>query len=398
MMKFYPWRRSIAFFLLLSVFAAGCSKDPDSILPEPDPEPGLEDIPLLDITDDAFLIVSKDNPDGPNGAEGSAKLVDGDTTTKFLVKDFKSVNIDFRFDSAKLVASYQFTTGNDFDGRDPLDWKFYGSNDGLEWTELDSRVGMQFRKRRTNYRFYFKNDQLYTHYRWSVTKVYGADMFQASELRLFQMPPSLQKSLPVSRVDSTTEGDLKLIFVNHSNKEDLAYEANLKNVFFTVYPQLLEEYNPDAIKRVYFIIDPTYDGVAYSFGDVVVYSFDYMERSPRDGDVVVHETMHKIQADYQGNVPGWLTEGMADYARHRFGIDEPDPWSLPDYSPSHEYDGSYGITARFLLWIENHKHEDFVKELNDALLDGVDYRDFWIQSLGSSIDDVWAKYEQNPDI
>lgn len=384
--------RFLLLFIVLFVFAGGCSKS--DINDRPDPQ--FDTIAELDITGEAMLSVSKDNPDGADGLEGSMKLIDGDTTTKFLIKDFQSVNIDFKFDSVKLVASYQFTTGNDADGRDPLDWKFYGSDDGKQWVELDSRMGMQFRKRRTNYRFYFENTTPYKYYRWSVLKVYGGDMFQASEFRLIQMPPASQKTEPLSRVDSVMRNDLKLIFVNHSDKEALNYKEKLSNAFFTVYPELLKEYNPNAVKRVYFIVDPTYDGVAYSFGDVVVFSYKYMEGNPNDGDVAVHEIMHKIQAAYQGSVPGWLTEGIADYVRDRFGIDDPDRWSLPDYASDQNYDGSYGITGRYLKWIEKHKRKDFVRELNDALIEGVNYRNFWVQKLGSSMETVWDEYAKNP--
>ncbi|UAY56640.1 basic secretory family protein [Arachidicoccus terrestris] len=388
----------LSVILLMLILAISCSKDTMDAAPGPDPNPDFEDIPVLDITSKATLTVSKDNPDGPDGVEGSTRLVDGDTTTKFLIKDFSLVNIDFQFDSSKLVASYQFTTGNDFDGRDPMDWKFYGSMDGKDWTLLDSRMGMQFRQRRTNYRFYFENDQGYTYYRWQVAKVYGADMFQASEFRLIQMPPSAQKAEPISWVDSTSKDGLKLIFVNHSEKENLSYQSMLTNTFFTVYPKLLETYNPDALKRIYFIVDPSYDGVAYSFGDVLVFSYDYMEAHPDEGDVAVHEIMHKIQNGYEGDVPGWLTEGIADYVRYRFGIDNPDSWSLPDYSPDQHYDDSYRVTARFLVWIENHKNRDFVQELDAALREGTNYKDFWVRILGKNIDELWAEYGGNPGL
>lgn len=398
-MKKLKFNRKLTLAIILILAAASsCSKNGVGSQPGPDPDPVFEDIPVLDITGKASLTVSKENPDGPGGLEGSTKLVDGDTTTKFLIKDFSFANIDFHFDSSKLVASYQLTTGNDFDGRDPLDWKFYGSNDGKAWTLLDSRMGMQFRKRRTNYRFYFKNDNGYTYYRWQVTKVYGADMFQASEFRLFQMPPSAQKAEPVSWVDSTSRDNLKLIFVNHSKKENLSYQSVLTNTFFSVYPKLLAEYNPEAIKRVYFIIDPTYDGVAYSFGDVLVFSYDYMEAHPKEGDVAVHEIMHKVQSGYQGSVPGWLTEGIADYVRYRYGIDNPDSWSLPAYASDQNYDDSYRVTARFLVWIENHRKKDFVKQLDAALRNGINYKDFWMQTLGKPIDDVWAEYAKSPGL
>ena len=389
-------KKTLKWLIPLSIFCGtlytSCSEHTSVDLPDPE----LETIAVKDVTDDAQLRVSIENPDGATGQEGSNKLIDGDTTTKYLAKDFKSLNIDFQFDTAKLIASYEFTTGNDFDGRDPMDWKFYGSDDGQNWTELDSHMGMQFRKRRTTYKFYFKNEQQFTYYRWSISKLYNDNMFQASEFRLIQMPPSSQKDAPREKIDSLSKNGVSLVFINHSDKSELAYQERLMNTYFSVYPKLIADFNPDAKKKLYFIIDPTYEGAAYAFGDVVVFSYDYMEGNPTDGDVVVHETMHHIQQGYQGNVPGWLVEGIADNVRYHYGIDDPDSWTLQDYKPEHNFDGSYGITARFLLWIETHKNENFVKELDRALRNGINYNDFFRQSLGKSIEDTWSEYAQNP--
>lgn len=394
MLKMKTKLQSLTFALFCAVIYSSCSKD--SFLDQPDPE--LEKIEIKDITTDARVTVSIENPDGANGQEGSTKLTDGDSTTKFLAKNFKTLDIKFQFDTAKLVAGYDFTTGNDFDGRDPMDWKFYGSNDGQTWKELDSHMGMQFRKRRNTYSFFFKNEEKFTHYKWSISKLYNDNMFQASEFRLIQMPPSSQKQEPLQKIDSLTKNNVSLVFINHSNKSQLEYQERLMNTYFTVYPKLLNDFNPNAKKKMYFIIDPTYDGAAYAWGEVVVFGFKYMEGNPKDGDVVVHETMHHIQQDYKGSVPGWLVEGIADNVRYHYGIDEPDPWTLQDYKPEHNYDGSYGITGRFLLWIETHKNKNFVKELNNALINGTNYNDFFMQSLGKNIQDVWKEYAQNPAI
>jgi len=391
-------KKTLRLLIMLSLFCGiiytSCSEHTTVDLPDPE----LENIEIKDVTSESSVKVSNENPDGATGQEGSNKLTDADTTTKYLAKDFKSLDIDFQFDTAKLIASYEFTTGNDFDGRDPMDWKFYGSDDGQNWVELDSHMGMQFRKRRNTYKFYFKNDQKFTHYRWSISKLYNDNMFQASEFRLIQMPPSSQQEGPKEKIDSLSKNGVSLVFINHSGKPDLEYQERLMNTYFTVYPKLVADFNPNAKKRIYFIIDPTYDGVAYAFGDVVVFAFNYMEGNPKDGDVVVHETMHHIQQDYKGDVPGWLVEGIADNVRYHYGIDDPDPWTLQDYKPEHNYDDGYGITGRFLLWIETHKNKDFVKALNKALIDGINYKDFFIQSLGKSIDDVWTEYSNSPEL
>jgi hypothetical protein len=73
------------------------------------------------------------NPDG----EGPANLVDGNTATKWL--DFNRSPLVFNFGSPVSVHHYGFTTANDVPGRDPVRWRFEGSNDGVNWTLLDDR-------------------------------------------------------------------------------------------------------------------------------------------------------------------------------------------------------------------------------------------------------------------
>jgi hypothetical protein len=73
------------------------------------------------------------NPDG----EGPANLVDGNTATKWL--DFNRSPLVFHFGTPVAVHHYGFTTANDVPGRDPVRWRFEGSNDGINWTLLDDR-------------------------------------------------------------------------------------------------------------------------------------------------------------------------------------------------------------------------------------------------------------------
>ncbi len=93
------------------------------------------------------------------------------------------------------------------------------------------------------------------------------------------------------------------------------------DVFFTVYPREIQTFNnPNSAKTVYFDYDRNYTGVAETANARVRFSVDYFNRNPADVDVVTHEVMHIVQAYSKNNVPWWLTEGIADYARFRFGV------------------------------------------------------------------------------
>ncbi|MDD6735235.1 MAG: hypothetical protein PUE13_02865, partial [Clostridiales bacterium] len=54
-----------------------------------------------------------DGTAGANDKEGPAKLIDGDTGTKWCVTGFKSAKIIFETTSAINVSGYSITTGND---------------------------------------------------------------------------------------------------------------------------------------------------------------------------------------------------------------------------------------------------------------------------------------------
>jgi hypothetical protein len=92
-------------------------------------------------------------------------------------------------------------------------------------------------------------------------------------------------------------------------------------VFFTIYPKEIAYFNnPNSPKTVYWDFDPTYTGVAYTYSGHTVFGVNYFNANPSDVDVVTHESDHIVQAYGNNNVPGWLVEGIADYARFKFGV------------------------------------------------------------------------------
>lgn len=185
--------------------------------------------------------------------------------------------------------------------------------------------------------------------------------------------------------------------------QDPAFSKELKDklveTFYTVYPKLAKEYNKKTSKNVTFVIDTAYDGVAATSGDRVVFSIKYMTKHPKDIDVVTHEVMHIVQAYGESNGPGWLTEGIADYARFKFGVDnEGAKWALPAFKASQSYENSYRITARFLAWAEKNVKPNLVKDLDGQLRDHTFTNDSWKNETGKTLDELWAAYAANPAI
>ena len=183
--------------------------------------------------------------------------------------------------------------------------------------------------------------------------------------------------------------------------QDANFSPELKNklieTFYTVYPELAKAYNKKTLKSVTFVIDTAYNGVAATADGRVVFSSKYMTKHPHDIDVVTHEVMHIVQDYGQSIGPGWLTEGIADYARYKFGVDnEGAKWALPAFKATQSYENSYRITARFLVWIEKNIKPGLVKNLDAQLRSHTFTNESWKQETGKTLDELWAAYAANP--
>jgi hypothetical protein len=201
---------------------------------------------------------------------------------------------------------------------------------------------------------------------------------------------------------SITHKPYTLIFINNDStfaQTGSPVKQRMENTFFEVYPKLAKTYNKKTLKTVTFIIDPNYDGVAATSDGIVRYNPKWMLKAPTDIDVVTHEVMHIVQDYGNTNGPGWLTEGIADYVRYKFGVDNAGAnWKLPAYKTGQSYTNSYRITARFLAWIEKNYKADLVKNLDSALRMHTYTDDIWKQQTGKTLDELWNTYITNPTL
>ena len=198
-----------------------------------------------------------------------------------------------------------------------------------------------------------------------------------------------------SESKTITKGKYTLIFESKDPSFSKELSQILIDTHFKVYPTLVKTFNKDSRDTIRFVIDPNYDGVAVTSNGRVVYSSKYMTKNPGDIDVVTHEVMHIVQG-YGGRsgMPGWLTEGIADYVRYEYGVANPaGGWRLPKFSESHSYTNSYRIAARFLVWLENSGHKGIVKKLDQAGRDRTyEQGALWQKLTGKTVDELWADY------
>lgn len=204
-----------------------------------------------------------------------------------------------------------------------------------------------------------------------------------------------------AKADSTTysRDGYTLVFIDQSAGLSPTTKQRLIDTFFAVYPQMAGRFNPSAVRQVAFTIDPAYDGVAYTAGTSVVFSANWFAGYPNDIDCATHELMHVVQA-YPGYDPVWLVEGIADYARYRYGLDNPGAgWRLPDYASNQNYTDGYSVTARFLVWVEAKLDNYTIVNRLDARLRSNTYTPgAWNEITGYPVDQLWGMYAENPSL
>ena len=83
------------------------------------------------------------NPGGNNsGNQAAGRADDADTATKW--RDLNRQPLIYDMGANVEIDFYTFTTANDQTGRDPVQWYFEGSTDGVTWEILDDQTGSDF--------------------------------------------------------------------------------------------------------------------------------------------------------------------------------------------------------------------------------------------------------------
>ncbi|RZK20904.1 MAG: secretory protein [Pedobacter sp.] len=190
----------------------------------------------------------------------------------------------------------------------------------------------------------------------------------------------------------------KLTFISKDPNLDPTVRQNLIDTYFEIYPTLVKTFNNKSTKDVLFVVDTAYKAVAEASGNRILFSAGYMKAHPTDIDVVTHETMHIVQGYGYSAGPVWLTEGIADYVRYKYGVDNVgSKWSLPAFNTKQSYTNSYRITARFFAWLEKNIKPGLITSLDQQLRAHQYTADSWVNLTGKNIDQLWVDYSSNPD-
>ena len=128
-------------------------------------------------------------PGGPysnSPSEGVDKTYDGDASTKWCIEGPGSkVRWQVELPEPVAVASYRLASADDVPQRDPQEWTFSGSADGVTWTTLDSRaLEAPFESRFQTKEFTCDDTAAHRFYRFDFVPKPGVSHFQVSEVGL----------------------------------------------------------------------------------------------------------------------------------------------------------------------------------------------------------------------
>jgi hypothetical protein len=108
--------------------------------------------------------------------EDPPQALDNNTGTKWLSFIPEEQFYQFRFagGNREAVNGYTITSANDASNRDPYTWTLSGSNDGVNFTIVDSRVAQDFTTRFQTRLYEFGNNVAYEYYKFDFLTEYGA--------------------------------------------------------------------------------------------------------------------------------------------------------------------------------------------------------------------------------
>ncbi|KAJ6345785.1 hypothetical protein OIU78_008445 [Salix suchowensis] len=146
------------------------------------------------------------------------------------------------------------------------------------------------------------------------------------------------------------------------------------------------------IQTVNLFID-VMGGVAYAVNNEIHVSDSYIGGYSGDvkkeiTGVLYHEMAHIWQWNGNGQAPGELIEGIADFVRLKANY-APSHWVQPGQGD--KWDQGYDVTARFLDYC-NGLRNGFVAELNKKMRTGYSAQ-YFVDLLGKTVDQLWVDYK-----
>ena len=216
---------------------------------------GLIGHDLTDPEDDGVLNGAISSGGSSPGGEEPPKALDNSTTTKWLSFLPEGTFYQFRFSGGErqAVNGYTISSANDAPNRDPYTWTLSGSNDGVNFTALDTRTAQDFDDRFQTRYYEFNNGAAYEYYKFDFLTEFGATGQNAGN------------SIQIGEIELLSSGPIDynaLIDVNLASRYAAAQTSIYQRIEFVVE-------DPDALASLK--LDLRYDDgvVVYLNGRVV---------------------------------------------------------------------------------------------------------------------------------
>ena len=120
--------------------------------------------------------------------EQATRAFDGSANSKYLNFDKWNMGVGVKISTGRPVSAVGFMTANDSNGRDPMTFSLYGSNDGTTWTALIEHAPTQVSTNRYAQSpiTYLSNTTAYAYYyiRFPTMRWDGENSIQIGEIQL----------------------------------------------------------------------------------------------------------------------------------------------------------------------------------------------------------------------
>ncbi|MFL5744897.1 MAG: chondroitinase-B domain-containing protein [Niastella sp.] len=159
----------------------------------------------FDITDNGGAVTAQ-YPNTSKPAEDVPSLIDNNRSSKYFRSGRNVLWVQYRSTVPAIVVKYTLTSANDVPGRDPSDWNLQGSNNGTDWTTLDTRTGESFSSRLLTKTYTFNNATAYQYYRLNITNNSAALATTGTQFAEWELFERRTQTISFENIGDTTYG------------------------------------------------------------------------------------------------------------------------------------------------------------------------------------------------
>lgn len=330
-----------------------------------------------------------------------SNLVDGSSNTKWLTWN-NTAWLQFDFGEQVTIDGYALTSAKSYNNSpdaDPRSWVLQGSNDSINWTDLDTKSDENFKLRHQRKHYLLNNNtNAYQYYRLNNIQNHSGYALQVSEVEFSRTNDMWHTENPIIEVQNFAGYSLFDQALPNAEQEILTILRKLNEILYKSPAEM-----PVRVKKILVEIVDT-PGVAWMSGDNELktlgissqYLASFAANNPNNSlrDEIIGILYHELGHAYQYS--DFDVEAVADSLRYetgyhnRYGISPGGTWS------------SNG-TANFIRWIEDTKHRGFIRALNAARIPyGMNEQQIqlWKEGqfqliTGIDVNTLWSQYQQS---